>query len=86
MRIYYSRRFAKKYKRLPNKIKLLAEIKENLFRKNPFDPRLKTHRLTGNLQDYWSFSIDHHYRIIFEFAKEDIIWFHSVGTHTIYEN
>lgn len=84
MKIYYSTKFAKQYKRLPRKVKLLAEKKEKIFRKDPFDPLLKTHKLTGKLKDYHAFSIDYQYRIIFEFAKKDTIWFHSVGTHEIY--
>ena len=85
MKIYYSRKFAKEYKKLPLKIKILAEKKEKIFRKNPHESSLKTHRLKGRLKEYWSFSIDYHYRIIFEFREKDIIWFHSVGTHEIYK-
>lgn len=84
MKIYYSTKFAKQYKRLPRKVKLLAEKKEKIFRKDPFDLLLKTHKLTGKLKDYHAFSIDYQYRIIFEFAGKDTIWFHSVGTHEIY--
>lgn len=85
MKIYYSTKFAKEYKKLPKKIKLAAEKKEKLFRENPYYPQLKTHKLTGKLKDYWSFSIDYQYRIIFEFADKNIIWFHSIGTHGIYD-
>ena len=84
MKIYYSSKFAREYKRLPKRVKLLAEKKEVVFRKDPFDPRLKTHKLSGKLKIYYSFSIDFQYRIIFEFAKKDVVWFHSVGTHEIY--
>lgn len=85
MKVYYSTKFGKEYRRLPKKIKLAAESKEKLFRENPFSPQLKTHKLTGKLKDYWSFSIDYQYRIIFEFVDKDIVWFHSVGTHAIYD-
>lgn len=85
MKIYYSSKFAKEYKRLSYRIKLAAEKREIIFRKDPFDPRLKTHKLTGKLKEYYSFSIDYKYRIIFEFARGNIIWFHSVGTHKIYQ-
>ena len=84
MKIYYSSRFAKEYKRLPTKIKDLAEKKEKIFRKNPFDKTLNTHRLTGKLKEYSAFSINYQYRIIFEFVDKKTIWFHSVGTHKIY--
>lgn len=84
MKIYYSSKFAKEYKRLPKKVKLLAEKKEVIFRKNPFEARLKTHKLSGKLKDYYSFSIDYQTRIIFEVIDKNTVWFHSVGTHEIY--
>ncbi len=85
MTIYYSSKFAKEYKKLPQKVKAVAEKREIIFNKDPFDPRLKTHKLTGKLKEYWAFSIDYQYRIIFEFRNNNIIWFHSVGTHGIYD-
>ena len=85
MRIYYSSKFEREYRKLPKEIKALAEEKENIFRKNPFDSRLDTHKLHGRLKEYWAFSIVDKYRIIFEFAEKDIIWFHSVGDHSIYQ-
>ena len=85
MKIYYSPTFAKEYKKLPKKVKLAAEKKELLFRKDPHNPLLKTHKLTGRLKDFWAFSIDYQYRIIFEFRSKGTIWFHSVGTHEIYK-
>ncbi|PIV46067.1 type II toxin-antitoxin system mRNA interferase toxin, RelE/StbE family [bacterium (Candidatus Moisslbacteria) CG12_big_fil_rev_8_21_14_0_65_36_11] len=85
MRIYYSSKFEREYKKLPLKIKRKAEKQEKIFRKNPFDPRLKTHKLSGALKDFWSFLVDQKYRIIFEFANEKTIWFHSVGDHSIYQ-
>lgn len=85
MKIIYSSKFAKEYKKLPLKVKRSAEKKEKLFRKDPFEPSLKTHKLTGKLKDYYSFSIDYQYRIIFEIIRKDITWFLSVGTHAIYK-
>ena len=85
MQIIYSSKFTREYKKLPWHVKKIAEQKEEVFRENVFHPSLKTHKLTGNLQGFWSFSIDYKYRIIFEFADEKIIYFHSVGTHAIYQ-
>lgn len=81
MKIVYSPRFAKNYKKLPIRIKLLAEKREKIFRNNPYDPRLKTHRLTGKLNGFWSFSVDYKTRIIFEIKSEDEIWFLAIGSH-----
>lgn len=84
MQIYYSTKFEREYKRLPDSIKKLAEEKENTFRKNPFDPKLNTHKLGGRFKGHWTFWLDQKYRIIFEFAEKDVIWFHSTGDHSIY--
>lgn len=81
MKIVYSPRFAKNYKKLPIRIKLLAEKREKIFRNNPYDPRLKTHRLTGKLNGFWSFSVDYKTRIIFEIRSENEIWFLAIGSH-----
>lgn len=86
MKIIYSAQFLKDYKRIDDKTKDKAEEKEKIFRKNPFNPRLKTHKLSGRLSSLWSFSIDYDCRIIFEFKSETIIIFHAIGGHSIYKN
>lgn len=82
--LYYSK-FAKQYKKSPNHIQKLAEEKEQIFRKDPFDPSLKTHKLHGHLKNYWAFWIGYKYRIIFDFADKNTIRFYSIGNHNIYE-
>ena len=52
MKIYYSSKFAKEYKRLPKKAKASAEKREKIFRVNPFDSGLKAHGLSGKLKGY----------------------------------
>lgn len=86
MEVLYSSKFAREYKKLPASVKALAEEQEMLFQKNPFDPKLKTHKLKGRLNGFLSFSIGYKYRIIFEFAKnKKTVHFHSVGDHDIYQ-
>ena len=85
MRIEHLSRFARQYKKLPREIQELAEKREQIFRDDPFDPRLKTHKLSGEFEGYYAFSINFSYRIIFEFGDTNIIWFHQIGTHDIYE-
>ena len=85
MRVYYSSKFEREYKKPPQRVKDLAEEKEKIFRENPFDGRLDTHKLSGRLKEFWAFSIDQKYRIIFEFTAKDIVWFHSAGDHSIYD-
>lgn len=85
MEIYYTSKFGRKYKKLPSKIKILAEKREELFCKNPFDSQLNTHKLHGSLKEFWSFSIGFKHGIVFEFARENKVYFHSVGDHDIYQ-
>jgi mRNA-degrading endonuclease YafQ of YafQ-DinJ toxin-antitoxin module len=86
MKIIYSPKFAREYKKLPKSIKGSAEEREKIFRKNPFDTRLKTHKLKGKLKEFLSFSIGYKYRIIFELDKhKKVAYFYSVGDHEIYQ-
>jgi len=85
MEIRYSSHFAREYRKLPLSVKKSAEKKEQIFRQNIFDKRLKSHKLKGSLKGFWSFSIDNQYRIIFELVSEKEVWFHSVGTHEVYK-
>jgi len=86
MEIIYSPKFAREYKKLPANIKDIAEKQEVIFRNNPFDPRLKTHKLKGKLSEFSSFSIGYKHRIIFELVEnKQTVYFHSVGTHDVYQ-
>jgi len=85
MQIIYSPRFAKDYERLDISIKKKAEKREAIFRKNPFDNRLQTHKLSGRFFGLWSFSVDYDCRIIFEFKNEKVVIFHAIGGHSIYK-
>ena len=84
MRISYHPKFRSEYRKLPTEIQLLTEKKELLFRDNPFDPRLKCHKLHGELSGFYAWSINQKYRIIFRFSNPQEVRFLSVGTHDIY--
>lgn len=82
----YSSKFVREYKKLPDNIKDIAEEQEEIFRQNPFDPKLKTHKLKGRLIGFLSFSVGSKYRIIFEITKnKKTAYFHAVGDHGIYQ-
>ncbi len=85
MQILYSLEFAKRYKKLSLEVQKKAEEKETIFRNSPFDPRLDTHKLHGNLSDFWGFSVDQRYRIIFVFLEASSVKFCAIGDHSIYE-
>ena len=83
--ILYWPRFEKQYKKLPRQIQELAEEKTDLFCKNPFNPALRTHKLSGSLYGYWSFSVNYIYRIIFRFESDNTVLFFAIGDHDIYK-
>lgn len=84
MKIYYHPRFKISYRKLPHEIQIKAEHRERMFRKNPFNALLKTHKLHGALKTYWSFSVNSAYRILFQFHDSDII-FLDIGDHRLYK-
>lgn len=82
--IYYSSHFKKSLKKYRSqKIKIAKKI--SLFLENPFEKNLKTHKLSGKLAAYWSFSVDYNLRILFEFIDRDAAGFIDIGTHEIYK-
>jgi addiction module RelE/StbE family toxin len=70
---------------MPKIVKLKAEEKEKIFKNNPFDSRLDTHKLHGKYKEYWAFTIMGQYRILFVFSNNEIVDFINIGTHEIYK-
>ena len=54
-----------------------------LFINDPFDSKLKTHKLSGKLKGLWSFSIEYDLRVVFFFTDEKPkkAIFVDLGTH-----
>jgi mRNA-degrading endonuclease YafQ of YafQ-DinJ toxin-antitoxin module len=86
MTIYVYSRYRRSYKRLDPQLRRLADECIELFRHDPFDPRLDTHSLHGKLKNQWSFSVDQRSRILFEFLdkKRQEVVFLDIGDHSIY--
>jgi len=83
--IRVSERFKKSYRKLPVKIKQRAKEKEAVFRTDPFDSILKTHKLSGKEKGIWAFWINDSYRIKFIFLPNKEVLFLDIGTHKIYK-
>lgn len=54
-----------------------------IFKNDPFDSRLKTHKLSGKLKDLWSFTIEFDLRVIFYFVEENKVVFVDIGKHDV---
>lgn len=81
MEIIPSALFLRRFKKLPREIQHRAVEKEKVFVSNPFDPRLDTHKLHGDRQEEWAYSIDYSYRVAFIFLGERKVLYTDVGTH-----
>ncbi len=85
MEIAFSSSFKKKLKKkikgdkaLENKFWQYVKI----FIKNPFNRKLRTHKLSGKLIGLWSFSIEFDLRIIFFFEENQTkAIFIDIGKH-----
>ncbi|MBU1104419.1 type II toxin-antitoxin system mRNA interferase toxin, RelE/StbE family [Candidatus Parcubacteria bacterium] len=82
--VFYTAKFNKKLKNFPTKDKVTFLKKFQIFLDNPFEPPLKTHKLTGKLEDYWSFSLNYSTRVLFRFVTESAVEFIDLGGHDIY--
>lgn len=79
-----SSRFKKSLRHLPPAIQNKLDARDQWFRQNAFDPRLKTHQLKGKREGFWSYSVDYRYRVVFKFARNDVVVYVDVGTHDVY--
>jgi addiction module RelE/StbE family toxin len=76
--------FKRKYKKV---FTVNIELKKNFweaisnFSQNPFDPKLRTHKLTGKLKGLWSFSVSYDCRVIFRFINDRDVLLIDIGSH-----
>ena len=89
MKVGWSSRSLRAFKRLIRKNPRLRPLIEKTLKQledNHFHPSLRTHKLTGELANIWSCSIDYQYRILFEFIKDtatgdNAILLLNIGSH-----
>ncbi|MEI6708555.1 MAG: type II toxin-antitoxin system mRNA interferase toxin, RelE/StbE family [Methylococcales bacterium] len=72
------RKFFKKHADLLDKYNEVL----NKLKNNPFEPSLKTHKLTGKLNEFYACSLTFEYRIVCSFIiQNDVIVLVDIGTH-----
>ena len=82
MRIEYSKKFIKEFKKCPSAIKNTFAKKLEVFINNKYHPALNNHSLFGELKNYKSLNITGNWRAIFQELDNEIIYFVAVGTHS----
>jgi mRNA-degrading endonuclease YafQ of YafQ-DinJ toxin-antitoxin module len=80
MRLRTSSRFLRRAKKLrePHATMLRAALRR--FAADPGDPLLRTHKLKGDLRDYWSFTVDNDLRVLFRWDG-DVAFLVNIGSH-----
>ena len=86
MEVAYKPVFIRQLKKLPRPLREEALEKIELFKDPERHSMLKVHKLHGELRDYFSFSVNYRYRIIFQWEvrnKSAILL--AIGDHVVYE-
>lgn len=76
--------FKRKYKKLIKNNEFLKNIfwkKIELFIENPYNPQLKTHKLSGKLKNCYSFALGFDFRVVFQFVDNESVLLIDIGSH-----
>lgn len=85
IRVSFTPRFKRSYKKLPKHIRDDFDIKITLFMEDPNNPSLKTHKLMGKLRECLAFRLKNGFRVLFEYTDSRSVNLLAVGSHDIYK-
>lgn len=85
MKVAYTPRFLRLYKKLPSGLQDEVIEKIELFKNIDNHQRLDVHKLKGRLKKFYGFSVNHRDRVVFEYMSENEVAFLAVGDHEIYK-
>jgi len=85
MKIAYTPKFFRLFKKLPSdlqeevieRIELFKDVKNHQF--------LKVHKLKGRLRKHYGFWVDFHNRVVFDYLSDNEAVLLAVGDHEIYK-
>ncbi|WP_026732322.1 type II toxin-antitoxin system RelE/ParE family toxin [Fischerella sp. PCC 9605] len=84
MEVSFSSSFRRAFKkRIKGNVDLEARFWQKLeqFTTDRFDQSLKTHKLSGKLNELWSFSVGYDERVLFYFTEDGNAVFVDIGSH-----
>ena len=82
MKIVFSKKFEKLFKKQPKKIKEQFYKRLKILEKDPTSKILNIHKLGGKLKGKYSMNISGDVRAIFEIVDDEVIFFLLIGTHS----
>ena len=80
MRLAFTPRFGRRARKLTALQRALLRAALRRFAVDPRDPVLRSHRLRGELDGYWAFTVDYDLRVLFR-RDGDVATLVSLGTH-----
>lgn len=82
MRVGYSRKFKKQYKKLPKFIRDRFDNRLKIFQDNPKSLPLGTHKLHGKFRDSHSINVTGDIRAVFDYVRPTKVEFVAIGSHS----
>ncbi|MDO8579503.1 MAG: hypothetical protein Q7R72_01365 [bacterium] len=83
--VIYTHAFVRRFKKLERQITNEALKKINLFKDPDNHQNLKVHKLHGEMNDSFSFSVNHKIRIIFRYINNNEVVLTAIDDHTVYK-
>ncbi|MGZ8475380.1 MAG: type II toxin-antitoxin system RelE/ParE family toxin [Candidatus Limnocylindria bacterium] len=80
MRLRASSRFLRRAKKLRDPQAGMLQAALRRFAADPQDPILRTHKLRGELAEYWAFSVDDDVRVLFRWEGDEAFLV-NLGSH-----
>lgn len=80
MQVIASSRFLRRARKLRSPRDELLRAALRRFAADPRDPLLRTHKLKGDLGEYWAFGVDDDLRVLFRWEGK-ICFLVALGTH-----
>jgi addiction module RelE/StbE family toxin len=78
---FFERKAKKFFRKQPQLITNFKSVVEKLS-SDPFQPSLKSHKLSGELSEFYSCSLNYEYRVVFLFEIRDReIILSNIGSH-----
>lgn len=85
IRVSYTGAFLRQAKKLEDFVREDFILAAEEFKDRRKHVTLHVHKLHGELSGMYSFSINYHYRVVFEWVSKDEVLFHAVGNHDVYK-
>lgn len=82
MRVQFSLKFKKQYKKLPIKFQEQFDSRLKQFLRDPTNPVLRNHPLKGKFLGYWSLNVNGDIRAIYKNVENHLIIFALIGSHS----